>query len=184
MSETMVGSAGLTVSALARRGWCWRRHGALLGESGVLQVGAYCSTIAWPLCLRHEHRSLRLGFPPHELTAAIDLALFDARSQASLPVLNRLCRQTYAPGWAMRPVSPGPDADGFETIFWPSLLIFWGDLSVPMCWHADRSSDRPRCSPAWSRVPSCKSRRDSERLPTWQGPETLQWPIGRWRARR
>lgn len=41
---------------VGQAGWCWRRYGAQLRASGVLQVGAYCSTIAWPLwsCLRHE----------------------------------------------------------------------------------------------------------------------------------
>ena len=31
------------------------------------------------------------------------------------------------------------------------------------------------------RVPSRKSRQDSERLRAWRGHETLRWPIGRWR---
>jgi hypothetical protein len=42
---------------------------------------------------------------------------------------------------------------------------------------------------AWLRphtvcVPSRKSRQDSERLRTWQGHETLRWPIGRRRTGR
>ena len=141
MSETMVGSAGLTVSALARRLVLAQTRCAITSErssSGRRTVrrsrgryGLVCGT-----------STVARLVPPHELTAAIDLALFNARWHANLPVFNRFEIDSPTPLGGDAPVLPRPDADGFETSFWPSLLIS-GDLSVPMCWHGDRSSPKP-----------------------------------------
>jgi hypothetical protein len=101
VSETMVGSAGLTVSALARRVVLAQTRCAIRRErSSSGRRVLFDDRVAVMSAARAPVAPL--GFPPHELTAAIDLALFNARSQASLPVLNRLYRQPYAPGWAMR----------------------------------------------------------------------------------
>ena len=90
MSETMVGSAGLTVSASARRVGVgadtvryYERAEFLRSARTVRRsrgrYGLVCGT--------STGRSVWV--PPHELTAAIDLALFNARWHANLPVFNR-----------------------------------------------------------------------------------------------
>ena len=100
MSETMVGSEGLTVSALARRVGVGADTVRYYERAEFFRSARTVTTIARPLwsCLRHEHRSLQFGVPPHELTAAIDLALFNARGTRICLSSTGSNRQPYAPG--------------------------------------------------------------------------------------
>jgi hypothetical protein len=83
----MVGSAGLTVSALARRvgvGADTVRY----YERAELRV-LFDDRVAAMVLSAARALVAPFGVPPHELTAAIDLALFNARWHANLPVFNR-----------------------------------------------------------------------------------------------
>ena len=90
MSETMVGSAGLTVSALARRvgvGADTVRYYERAEFSGRSVL--FDDRVAAMVLSAARAPLAPFGVPPHELTAAIDLALFNARWHANLPVFNR-----------------------------------------------------------------------------------------------
>jgi hypothetical protein len=103
VSETMVGSAGLTVSALARR-FGVGADTVRYYESAEFFRSArlFDDRVAAMVLSAARARVAPFGVSPHELTAAIDLAF-------STPGRTRIClsstgsnSQLYAPGWAMR----------------------------------------------------------------------------------
>ena len=90
MSETMVGSAGLTVSALASGLVLAQIRCAVTSErSSSGRRVLFDDRVAAMVLSAARVPVAPFGVPPHELTAAIDLALINARWHANLPVFNR-----------------------------------------------------------------------------------------------
>jgi hypothetical protein len=132
---------------------------------------------------RHEHRSHRLGF---RLMSSGQRSTSGFSTPGGLRIYLSSTgskRQPDAPGWAMRRCLPGPEADGFETSFWPSLLISWGDLSgrcvgTRIVRLMARGVRRP--GPAGRRVSLGKIPKDCAH----GRPQNPPWRICRCRARR